>query len=141
MLWFIVLAIVLAVCITITVYNNTNSAWGDGTGFLCGCAWTVFVGMSVILFGCLGVNQHDTKIATATLEEEYNGLIYKVEALNNGLSDELGLNNNDIVNEIKNYNKTVIKLQSNNNSAWTGVFYYDGVDNLVLIDYSNIQFN
>lgn len=118
--------------------NYDTESFFNGLGiiiFLIG----VFVCICIIVCGI--ANRHSSYTNYLELQETYTALEYKKEALNNNMGDILGLNNNNIVNEINSYNRSVIAMQRAKNSIWLNVFYTPYVNELKLIKYSDITFN
>lgn len=97
--------------------------------------------VTCIVFICFFCNNESTKINIQVMQETYAGLNYKIEALNNGMSDEFGINNSDITNEIINYNKNVTEIQAQKKSLWTNWFVDKSANDLNIINYNNIKFN
>lgn len=104
------------------------------------CIISGAVGIMCLVGGGL-CNHYASYTSYLTLQEEYQSLVYKADAFNQGLADDLGLNNNSLLNEIKDYNKQVISLHRNSSSPWLGIFYNSKVKELETIDYSMFNFN
>lgn len=69
-------------------------------------------------------------------EEEYRALTYKVEHC----QDEFGLLSADIVNDVCEWNKKVIKHKKYEKNFWVGIFYPNGIyDNCQTIEYEMIK--
>lgn len=141
---FFVLGIVLAVITFIFYYLSKKEKFEEIEEFLTG-SFCVSIFISVlyflVLFISFGNAVYSNKLVYEKLEQTYSGLTYKIEALNNGFADEFGINNNDIVNEVVSYNKSVTEYQYANKSLWTNWFICDNMDNLRLIEYDMISFN
>lgn len=141
---FFVLGVILIAITALCYYLSCKERFRKieeilvGSFAICAFISAIYVCILGIIFGC---ELHSNKIMYEQLEQTYNGLIYKTEVLNEGFADEFGINNNDIVNEITSYNKTVTKYQLANKSLWTNWFVCDEMDDLKLIDYNTINFN
>lgn len=141
---FFVLGIVLAIITFIFYYLSKKEKFEEIKEFLIGsflAGVIVSIFYFLTLFIIFGNMSYSNKFIYEQLEQTYNGLTYKIEALNKGFVDEFGINNNDIVNEVIYYNKSVTEYQYANKSLWTNWFVCDNMDNLKLIDYDDLSFN
>lgn len=72
--------------------------------------------------------------------ERYDALNYKVEALTNGMGDKLGINNEEIVSEIQNWNEDLAKGKAMQRDFWVGIYIPNVYDDFERIPYENFKF-
>lgn len=142
MLWFLICGILILISVTLFyICKKRNESDYSNLSCIKYFFYITSIIVTFVVFICFLCNNESTKIDAQVMKEEYAGLNYKIEALNNGMADDFGINNSDIMSEIITYNKTVSKFYSQKESLWTNWFVSDLVNDLNIIDYNNVKFN
>lgn len=67
------------------------------------------------------------------LKEEYKAILYKAN------SDDFGLSNKEVVDEIQEWNMTLVYYQETRKNIWIRIFYPDVYDEMDTIEYENLK--
>ena len=67
------------------------------------------------------------------LKEEYKAILYKAN------SDDFGLSNKEVVDEIQEWNMTLVYYQETRKNIWIRIFYPDVYGEMDTIEYENLK--
>lgn len=67
------------------------------------------------------------------LKEEYKAILYKAN------SDDFGLSNKEVVDEIQEWNMTLVYYQEMRKNIWIRIFYPDVYGEMDTIEYENLK--
>lgn len=91
----------------------------------------------VIMTLCISESHWRSEAELAILRERENALVYKVES--GACRDDFGLLNKSVIDEIQEWNETIVKNKKLQNNFWLGIFYPDIYDEFETIDYTKYK--
>lgn len=91
----------------------------------------------VIMTLCISKSHWRSEAELAILRERENALVYKVES--GACRDDFGLLNKSVIDEIQEWNETIVKNKKLQNNFWLGIFYPDIYDEFETIDYTKYK--
>lgn len=86
----------------------------------------------IIVFG-LSCTYASAGANAERLKEEYKAILYKAN------SDDFGLSNKEVVDEIQEWNMTLVYYQETRKNIWIRIFYPDVYGEMDTIEYENLK--
>ena len=128
--WLCVIILVVSIVIAIIA----DREFWEGVEIV-SCIIAVSDGIAIIVMAillCINYSTADADIARN--EEIYRALTYKVES--EACKDEFGLLSKEVIDEIQEWNESVLHYQKMQDNFWIGIFYPDVFDQFKTIDYN-----
>lgn len=109
-------------------YNDDDIAFA-------GIITTIIFAIIVFIMGIfIGIEHNEAQANLAVLQEREIALVYKLES--GACRDEFGLLSKSVIDEIQNWNESIVRKKNLQNNFWSGIFYADIYDGFNPIDYT-----
>ncbi len=133
------LAIGIGLCVLGTRdWDSSKHHWlwyNDEEITITGAVITVIFAITVLVMGLfIGAEHNESQANLAMLKEREIALTYKLES--GACRDEFGLLSKSVIDEIQNWNESIVRKKNLQNNFWSGIFYADIYDGFEPIDYT-----
>ena len=128
---FWIFVILLVIGVLVTIYGDYN--WSDIGYFVATLSGIVTIVLLIIIICNHATIDADIK----TQRETYKAIVYKVES--DACKDEFGLLSKEVLDEVQEWNETIIYRQNAQDNFLTGIFIPNVYDEFELIDYEKFK--
>lgn len=142
--WIIFIVLTIGIGLIIIGTRNWDSNkhhwlwYYDSELTTAGVITTAFTTLVLVIMSlCILESHWGSEAEFAVLRERENALVYKVES--GACRDDFGLLNKSVIDEIQEWNETIVKNKKLQNNFWLGIFYPDIYDEFETIDYTKYK--
>ena len=139
--WICVIGLVIGIGLCILGTRDWDSSkhhwlWYNDEEIICtGVVIAVIMAIAIFIMGLFIFSECSTSDANlAMLKERETALTYKLES--GACRDEFGLLNKSVIDEIQDWNESIVRKKNLQNNFWLGIFYADIYDGFEPIDYA-----
>jgi len=128
---FWIFVILLIVGVLVTIYGDYH--WEDIGSFVV----TISGIITAVLLLIIMVNYVTLDADLEKQRETYKAIVYKIES--DACKDEFGLLSKEVLDEVQEWNETIIYRQNAQDNFWVGIFIPNVYDEFELIDYEKFK--
>ena len=140
--WIFVIALLIGIGLFIVGVRHWDHDkhpilyYNNGAMAITGTILTIISAMVIVGMLCgISTNYISANADLAKYQETYKALTYKLES--EACRDEFGLLNKTIIDEIQDWNESIVRKKNFQKDFWVGIFYPNIYDELKTIDYTN----